>query len=52
MRLIGIIISIQFSEKGAYTMQRLHHLSYTAQRGGEQIREDEPQAIPIYDAIT
>jgi hypothetical protein len=23
-------------------MKRLHHLSYTAQRGGEQIRDDEP----------
>jgi hypothetical protein len=29
-------------EKGEYTVKRLHHLSYTAQRGGEQIRDDDP----------
>src|SRR5215468_6473531 len=32
-------------------MKRLHHLSYTAQQRSGQIRADEQQAIPIYDAI-
>jgi hypothetical protein len=32
-------------------MKRARHLAYTAQREGEQIREDEQQAIPIYNAI-
>ena len=32
-------------------MKRLRHLSYTAQRDEEQIREDEQQVRPIYDAI-
>jgi hypothetical protein len=32
-------------------MKRLRHLAYTPQRGGGQIREDEQQATPVYDAI-
>ena len=32
-------------------MKRVRHLSYTAQRDEEQIREDEQQVHPIYDAI-
>jgi hypothetical protein len=36
--------------KGDDTMKRVRHLAYTPQRGG-QIREDEQQAVPIYDAI-
>jgi hypothetical protein len=32
-------------------MKRLRHLAYTPQRGGGQIREDESQVRPIYDAI-
>ena len=31
-------------------MKRVRHLAFTAQRG-QQIREDEQQARPIYDAI-
>jgi hypothetical protein len=31
-------------------MKRVRHVAFTAQRG-QQIREDEQQAIPIYDAI-
>src|SRR5262245_66378756 len=31
-------------------MKRLHHLSYTAQRGG-QIQADDQQATPIFDLI-
>src|SRR5215470_5909866 len=37
--------------KGDYPVKRLHHLSYTAQQRRGQIRADEQQAIPIYDAI-
>src|SRR5215468_8368527 len=37
--------------KGDYPMKRLHHLSYTAQQRRGQMRADEQQAIPIYDAI-
>jgi hypothetical protein len=33
-------------------MKRVRHVAITAHRGGKQIREDEQQAIPIYDAIT
>ena len=33
-------------------MKRVRHVAFTAQRGGEHIRADEQQAIPIYDAIT
>src|SRR5438067_13032439 len=32
-------------------MKRLRHLAFAAQRGGEQIRAEEQQAIPIYDLI-
>jgi hypothetical protein len=32
-------------------MKRLRHVVFTAQRGGEHIRENEPQSLPIYDAI-
>lgn len=32
-------------------MKRVRHLAYTPQRGGGQIREEEQQAIPVYDAI-
>jgi hypothetical protein len=32
-------------------MKRLRHLAFTAQRGGEQIREGEQQPTPIYIAI-
>jgi len=33
-------------------MKRLRHLAFTAQhRGGEHIRAEEQQAIPIYNAI-
>jgi hypothetical protein len=38
--------------KGEQTMKRVRHRAYIAQQGGGQIREDEQQAIPIYDAIT
>jgi hypothetical protein len=37
--------------KGDYTMKRVCHLAITAQRGREHIREDDQQAIPIYNAI-
>jgi hypothetical protein len=37
--------------KGDYTMKRVRHLTYTPQRGGEHIREDEQQPTPIYNAI-
>jgi hypothetical protein len=33
-------------------MKRARHLTFTAQREGEQIREDEQQAVPINDAVT
>jgi hypothetical protein len=33
-------------------MKRVRHRAYIAQPGGGQIRADEQQAIPIYDAIT
>jgi hypothetical protein len=33
-------------------MKRVRHLTFTAQGEGEQIREDEQQAIPIYNAIS
>ena len=33
-------------------MKRLHHLSYTPQRGGEHIRAQEQQPTPIYNAIS
>ena len=33
-------------------MKRVRHLAYTPQRGGEEIRAEEQQAIPIYDAIS
>jgi len=34
-------------------MKRVRHLAFTAQyRGGEHMREDEQQAIPIYDTIS
>ena len=33
-------------------MKRARHLAYTAQREGEQIREDEQQAVPMNDAVT
>ena len=32
-------------------MKRVRHVAFTAQRGGEQIREDEQQAPPIYNAL-
>jgi hypothetical protein len=32
-------------------MKRVRHVAFTAQRGGEHIREDEQQVCPIYDAI-
>src|SRR5262249_46335119 len=33
-------------------MKRLRHLAFTTQyRGGEHLREDEQQAVPVYDAI-
>ena len=31
-------------------MKRVRHVAFTAQRG-QQIREDEQQATPVYDAI-
>jgi hypothetical protein len=36
--------------KGDYTMKRVRHVAFTAQRG-QQIREDEQQPTPIYNAI-
>ena len=32
-------------------MKRSRHVAFTAHRGGEQIRETEEQALPVYDAI-
>jgi hypothetical protein len=32
-------------------MKRSRHVAFTAQRGGEQIRVEEQQATPVYDAI-
>jgi hypothetical protein len=32
-------------------MKRSRHVAFTAHRGGGQIREDEQQATPVYDAI-
>src|SRR5215471_15048214 len=41
MLLVGAITTIHSFEKGEFTMKRLHHLSYTAQRGGKQLQEDD-----------
>ena len=51
MLLVGAITSIHSFEKGKFTMKRLRHLAFAAQRGGEQIRAEEQQARPIYDAL-
>src|SRR5215813_9802838 len=51
MLLVGTITSIHSFEKGELTMKRLRHVAFAAQRGGEQIRAEEQQARPIYDAL-